>query len=192
MWREPVRLCLMDIQAFVWIVCMCQLKRGHQVICSNNKNTEVRHYYCMIQREEEERGRHRWQGWGWLVRRSVTNNIIQLTALNGQDSSLSVWLTSYPRTISGIVSSSLGWAHWGDRAYPNWPPQWPEPPASLAWLSCCCYHILLKERLRINHHDIYFLTQNRRKVDGQRRPIKEKKTLQSTNIVSIKTSKPAS
>jgi len=30
------------------------------------------------------------EGWEWLVRRSVTDNIIQLTALNGQDSGLSV------------------------------------------------------------------------------------------------------
>lgn len=123
------------------------------------------------------------------MRRSVTNNIIQLTALNGQDSGLSVWLTSYPRTISGIISSSLGWAHWRDRAYPNWPPQWPEPPASLAWLPYYCNHILLKEHLRINPHDRYFLTQNIRKVDGQRRSIQENKTLQSTNIVSIKSLK---
>ncbi len=150
----------------------------------------MRHYYCMVQREKERKNEDidDKDGGGWvLVRRSVTNNIIQLTALNGQDSGLSVWLTSYPRIISGIVSSSLGWAHWRDRAYPNWPPQWPEPRAFLAWLSYYCYHILLKERLGINHHDRYFLTQNIRKVNRQRRSTKENKTSQSTNIVSIKT-----
>ncbi len=63
------------------------------MICSYNKKTEVRHYYCMVQREKERKNEDidDKDGGGWvLVRRSVTNNIIQLTALNGQDSGLSV------------------------------------------------------------------------------------------------------
>lgn len=119
----------------------------------------------------------------WLVRRSVANNIIQLTALNGLDSSLSVWLTSYPRTISKIISSSLGWSHRGDRANPTWPPRWPEPPASPTWLPCYCYRIPLKERLGINHDDSYDLPQERGKVDGQRRSVRENMTPQSTDVV---------
>lgn len=163
---------LIYTQALGWIVCMCLLKRDYKEVYGNNKKHPS--VPSLWYKEHKKEGMKTWmEGWEWLVRRSVTDNIIQLTALNGQDSSLSVWLTSYPRTISGIVSSSLGWAHWGDSADPNWPPQWPNPPASLARLSCYCYHILLKERLRINHHDRCFPLWNRRKVDGQRRSLQD-------------------